>query len=61
MAAGKTVTVRLSLNKTGVKTISGLTSGKHPKKNLNGQLVINDAGSPKSKTSGRAVQLPRGK
>jgi fermentation-respiration switch protein FrsA (DUF1100 family) len=59
LAAGKTVTVPLTLNKTGRKTINSLTSGKHPKKWLNGQLVINDNGS-KSQTSGRAVQLPRG-
>jgi hypothetical protein len=60
IAAGKTVSVRLPLTKTGRKTIKGLTSGKHPKKTLNGQLVIDDSGSPKSQTSGRAVQLPRG-
>jgi fermentation-respiration switch protein FrsA (DUF1100 family) len=59
--AGKTVKVRLSLTKTGRNTVSNMTSGKHPKKWLNGQLVINDKGQSKSQTSGRAVQLPRGK
>jgi hypothetical protein len=59
--AGKTVKVRLSLTKTGRNTVSNLTSGKHPKKWLNGQLVIEDKGRAKSQTSGRAVQLPRGK
>jgi fermentation-respiration switch protein FrsA (DUF1100 family) len=61
IAAGKTTTVRLPLTKTGRKTVSSLTSGKHPKKWLNGQLVINDNGQSKSQTSGRAAQLPRGK
>jgi predicted acyl esterase len=59
--AGKTVTIRLPLTKTGRKTVSDMVSGKHPKKWLNGQLVINDSGRPTSQTSGRAVQLPRGK
>jgi fermentation-respiration switch protein FrsA (DUF1100 family) len=59
--AGKTVKVRLSLTKTGRNTVSSMTSGKHPKKWLNGQLVINDKGQSTSQTSGRAVQLPRGK
>jgi fermentation-respiration switch protein FrsA (DUF1100 family) len=58
--AGKTMTVRMPLTKTGRNVVKELTSGKHPKKWLNGQLVINDSGS-KSQTSGRAVQLPRGK
>jgi hypothetical protein len=58
---GKTMTVRMPLTKTGRKVVKEMTSGKHPKKNLNGQLVIQDKGSSKSQTSGRAVQLPRGK
>jgi predicted acyl esterase len=61
IAAGKTATIRLTLSKTGRKTVNSLTSGKHPKKWLNGQLVIKDNGSSKSQTSNRAVQLPRGK
>jgi X-Pro dipeptidyl-peptidase (S15 family)/X-Pro dipeptidyl-peptidase C-terminal non-catalytic domain len=61
IAAGKTATIRLTLNKTGRKTVNTLTSGKHPKKWLNGQLVINDNGQSKSQTSGRAARLPRGK
>jgi fermentation-respiration switch protein FrsA (DUF1100 family) len=60
IGAGKTMTVRLPLTKTGRKVVKEMTSGKHPKKNLNGQLVIEDKGSSKSQTSGRAVQLPRG-
>jgi hypothetical protein len=59
IAAGKTATVRLPLTKAGRKAINGLTSGRHPKKKLNGQLVVNDAGRPTSLTSKRAVQLPR--
>ncbi len=59
--AGKTVKVRLSLTKTGRNTVKSMTSGEHPKKWLNGRLVINDKGQSKSQTSGRAVQLPRGK
>jgi fermentation-respiration switch protein FrsA (DUF1100 family) len=60
IGAGKTVTVRLPLTKTGRKVVKEMTSGKHPKKNLNGQLVIEDKGRAKKQTSGRAVQLPRG-
>jgi predicted acyl esterase len=58
---GKTMTVRLPLTKTGRKVVKEMTSGKHPKKNLNGQLVIEDKGKSKKQTSGRAVQLPPGK
>ncbi len=61
IAAGKTITVRMPLTKTGRKIVKEMTSGKHPKKHLNGQLVIEDKGRAKSQTSGRAVQLPRGK
>jgi predicted acyl esterase len=61
IGAGKTVTVRMSLTKTGRKIVNEMTSGKNPKKNLNGQLVIEDKGRSKKQTSGRAVQLPRGK
>jgi len=61
IVAGKTVKVRLPLTKTGRKVVKETTSGKHPKRNLNGQLKIEDKGRPKSQTSGRAVQLPRGK
>jgi fermentation-respiration switch protein FrsA (DUF1100 family) len=57
---GKTMTVRLPLTKTGRKLVKEMTSGKNPKKNLNGQLVIEDIGRSKKQTSGRAVQLPRG-
>jgi hypothetical protein len=60
MPAKKTMTVRMPLTKTGRKIIKEMTSGKHPKKNLNGQLVIEDKGRAKKQTSGRAVQLPRG-
>jgi predicted acyl esterase len=60
IGAGKTLTVRLPLTKTGRKVVKEMTSGKHPKKNLNGQLVIEDKGRAKKQTSGRAVQLPRG-
>jgi predicted acyl esterase len=60
IGAGKTMTVRLPLTKTGRKVVKEMTSGKHPKKNLNGQLVIEDKGKAKKQTSGRAVQLPRG-
>ncbi len=60
IGAGKTVTVRMPLTKTGRKIVKEMTSGKHPKKWLNGQLVIEDKGSSKKQTSGRAVQLPRG-
>ncbi len=59
--AGKTMTVRMPLTKTGRKIVKEMTSGKHPKKNLNGQLVIEDTGRAKKQTSNRAVQLPRGK
>lgn len=61
IGARKTMTVRLPLTKTGRKVVKEMTSGKHPKKNLNGQLVIEDKGRAKKQTSGRAVQLPRGK
>ncbi|HEX3361888.1 MAG TPA: CocE/NonD family hydrolase [Solirubrobacterales bacterium] len=61
IGAGKKVTVRMPLTKTGRKIVKEMTSGKHPKKNLNGQLVIEDTGRAKKQTSGRAVQLPRGK
>jgi predicted acyl esterase len=60
IGAGKTMTVRLPLTRTGRKVVKEMTSGKHPKKNLNGQLVIEDKGRAKKQTSGRAVQLPRG-
>jgi fermentation-respiration switch protein FrsA (DUF1100 family) len=60
IGTGKTVTVRMPLTKTGRKVVKEMTSGKHPKKNLNGQLVIEDKGRAKKQTSGRAVQLPRG-
>jgi hypothetical protein len=60
IGAGKTMSVRLPLTKTGRKVVKEMTSGKHPKKNLNGQLVIEDKGRAKKQTSGRAVQLPRG-
>jgi predicted acyl esterase len=60
IGAGKTMTVRLPLTKTGRNVVKEMTSGKHPKKNLNGQLVIEDKGRAKKQTSGRAVQLPRG-
>jgi predicted acyl esterase len=60
IGSGKTTTVRLPLTKTGRKVVKEMTSGKHPKKNLNGQLVIEDKGRAKKQTSGRAVQLPRG-
>jgi hypothetical protein len=59
--ARKTMTVRMPLTKTGRKIVKEMTSGKNPKKNLNGQLVIEDKGSSKKQTSGRAVQLPRAK
>ena len=36
------MTVRLPLTKTGRKIVKEMTSGKHPKKKLNGQLVIED-------------------
>jgi fermentation-respiration switch protein FrsA (DUF1100 family) len=58
--AGKTMTVRMPLTKTGRKVVKEMTSGKRPKKNINGQLVIEDKGRAKKQTSGRAVQLPRG-
>jgi predicted acyl esterase len=61
IGAGKTMTVRLRLTKTGRKVVKEMTSGKHPKKNLNGQLVIEDTGRSKKQASGRAVQLPPGK
>jgi len=61
IGVGKTKTVRLPLTKTGRKVVKEMTSGKHPKKNLNGQLVIEDKGKAKKQTSNRAVQLPRGK
>jgi hypothetical protein len=61
IAAGKTVTVRLPLTKTGRKTVSNLVSRKHPKKWLNGRLVIEDSGRLTKLASGRAVELPRGK
>jgi Acetyl xylan esterase (AXE1) len=57
---GKTMKVRLPLTKTGRKVVKEMTRGKHPKKNLNGQLVIEDKGRAKEQTSNRAVQLPRG-
>jgi predicted acyl esterase len=60
IGAGKTMTVRLSLTKTGRKAVKEMTSGRHPKKYLNGQLVIEDKGQAKKQTSNRAVQLPRG-
>jgi hypothetical protein len=60
IGAGKKITVRMPLTKTGRKIVKEMTSGKHPKKNLNGQLVIEDKGRAKKQTSGRAVQLPRG-
>jgi hypothetical protein len=60
IGAGKTMTVRMPLTKTGRKIVKEMTSGKHPKKWLNGQLAIAASGL-KTQTSGRAVQLPRGK
>jgi hypothetical protein len=60
IGVGKTTTVRLPLTKTGRKVVKEMTSGKHPKKNLNGQLVIEDKGRAKKQTSNRAAQLPRG-
>lgn len=59
IGAGKTMTVRLPLTKTGRKVVKEMTGGKNPKKNLNGQLVIEDKGRAKKQTSNRAVQLPR--
>jgi predicted acyl esterase len=61
IGAGKTITVRMQLTKTGRKIVKEMTSGKHPKKHLNGQLVIEDKGRAKKQTSNRAVQLPHGK
>jgi hypothetical protein len=61
IGAGKKMTVRMPLTKTGRKIVKEMSSGKHPKKHLNGQLVIDDKGRAKKQTSGRAVQLPRGK
>jgi hypothetical protein len=61
IGTGKTMTVRMPLTKTGRKIVKEMTGGKHPKKHLNGQLVIEDKGRAKKQTSSRAVQLPRGK
>ncbi|HEY0280855.1 MAG TPA: CocE/NonD family hydrolase [Solirubrobacterales bacterium] len=61
IGAGKTITVRMQLTKTGRKIVKEMTSGKHPKKHLNGQLVIEDKGRAKRQTSNRAVELPHGK
>ncbi|HKZ12710.1 MAG TPA: CocE/NonD family hydrolase [Solirubrobacterales bacterium] len=59
--AGKTVTVRVPLTKAGKNLIKNLLAGPNPPKTLSGQFVLNDSSSPKSQTSNRAVQLPRGK
>jgi fermentation-respiration switch protein FrsA (DUF1100 family) len=61
ISLAKTMTVRMPLTKTGRKIVKEMTSGKHPKKNLDGQLVIEDTGRAKNQTSNRAVQLPHGK
>ena len=61
IGAGGNVTVRVPLTKAGKKMIKNLLAGSNPPKTLNGQFVLNDASSPTSQTSNRAVQLPRGK